>query len=128
MKCRALSLVFLAATGAQALHAAQVASPVAEAIGKKGCWARIYKDTNFKGDALVLLGPIAVAHVETDWGFSWDPQFRSLVIGPAATFTVFDNYNFRDRTATFAGGQKLADLNEHMGVFRTIRSLRLACP
>jgi hypothetical protein len=31
------------------------------------------------------------------------------------------------RTTTFAGGQKLADLDEHMGVFRTIRSMKLTC-
>src|SRR5687767_11568251 len=126
---RALSLfVLAAAAGAQGIHAADRAEvPIAAAIGKKGCWARIYKETSFKGDALVLLGPIAVAYVETDWGFSWDPQFRSLTVGPAATFTVFDNFNFGDRTATFAGGQQIADLDEHMGIFRTVRSMRLTC-
>jgi uncharacterized protein YjbI with pentapeptide repeats len=92
-----------------------------------GCWARIYKEPAFKGDSLTLVGPAEVADVATDWGFSWEPQFHSVMIGPAATFTVFDNRDYRDRTATFSGGQKIADLDERMGVFRTIRSMKLTC-
>ena len=29
----------------------------------------------------------------------------NVFIGPNATFTVYDNHNFRDRTATFAAGE-----------------------
>ena len=101
--------------------------PAASPPGRGGCWARIYKEEAFKGDSLTLIGPAEVADVATDWGFSWDPQFKSIAIGPTATFTVFDNRNFRDRTATFSGGRKLPDLDEHMGVFRTIRSMKLSC-
>ena len=92
-----------------------------------GCWARIYKEENFKGESLTLLGPADVDNVFTDWGFDWDPQFKSLIVGPKGTFTVYDNRSFRDRTATFAPGRYFRDLDEQMGVFRSIRSMRLQC-
>lgn len=92
-----------------------------------GCWARAYKGKNFSGDSLSLVGPAEVANVAEDWGFSWDPQFESLRVGPNAVLTIFDDPHFRDRTATFQPGKQLADLDSEMGIFRTIRSMRLRC-
>lgn len=92
-----------------------------------GCWARIYGRENFKGEVVTLIGPTAVENVGVDYGFAWEPQFKSLVLGQRAVLTLFDNVEFRDRTVTFKGGQQLADLGNRMGVFRSIRSMRLDC-
>jgi uncharacterized protein YjbI with pentapeptide repeats len=108
------------------LHVADAVVPAATA-GDSGCWARIYKGENFGGEVLALIGPSEVADVPPRWGFAWDPQFNSLVVGPEAVFTVFDKRNFRDRAATFDRGEKIPDLDKQMGVFRTIRSMRLSC-
>jgi len=40
---------------------------------------------------------------------------------------LHDNTRFRDRTATFKSGRRIADLNSEMGVFRSVRSIRVTC-
>jgi hypothetical protein len=55
-------------------------------------------------------------------------MYESVEIGPRATLTIFDEPGFRERTLKFQAGQRVADLDEVMGVFRTIRSARLTCP
>ena len=128
-----LILMFSAALATESVHAAPdtlrstaLLAP-ASAATTSGCWARIYKDENFAGEVVALIGPSEVANVPTRLGFPWDPQFKSLVVGPKGVFSVFDLRNFRERTATFDGGQKVADLDNQMGVFRTIRSMKLSC-
>jgi hypothetical protein len=89
----------------------------------------MYTEENFKGDSIALRGPAAIANVNVarDWGFEWEPQYRSLSVGPRAVLTIYDNHGFRDRSATFEPARRIPDLDEEMGVFRTIRSLRLTC-
>ena len=92
-----------------------------------GCWASLYKGPHFTGEALALRGRTDIANIHTDWGFAWDPQFESISVGPRAVLTIYDNVSFRDRTARFGPGKHVPDLDEKMGIFRSIRSLRVRC-
>jgi uncharacterized protein YjbI with pentapeptide repeats len=96
-------------------------------LEENGCWARLYVEENFKGGALTLIGPVEVANVARQWGFPWEPMYESVQVGPNASLSVFDNAEFRERTMTFDRGRKVSDLDEVMGVFRTIRSLKVRC-
>lgn len=92
-----------------------------------GCWARLYESQNFAGNLLSLVGPVDVPNAKVGSGFEWGRKFDSVAVGPKATLTVYDNENYRQKTATFKPGQKVADLDEKMGMFENIRSLKIAC-
>jgi uncharacterized protein YjbI with pentapeptide repeats len=94
---------------------------------ENGCWARLFVGENYKGGALTLVGPVEVANVAREYGFPWDPMYESVEVGPRASLAVFHNPQFRERTMTFERGQKIGDLDDVMGVFRTIRSLKVRC-
>jgi hypothetical protein len=107
------------------------AGTVVERAGAKGaaqgCWAQLFLHENFAGTALTLQGPAQVENVARDWGFPWDPLYESVRVGPAATLTVYEETMFRDRTAVFGAGRAIADLDDVMGIFRSIRSVKLRC-
>jgi hypothetical protein len=92
-----------------------------------GCWARLYHAKNYSGHVLTLVGPVDIDYVQPDWGFAWDPRYESLIVGPNATLTVYDDPNLRDKVAVFRAGQRVPDLNEKMGVFRSLRSMKVSC-
>lgn len=92
-----------------------------------GCWARLYDSTDFKGNQLTLVGPVDMPNMRTAFGTDWSGQFDSLQTGPKATLTVFDNENYKEKAATFKAGQKVKDLDEKMGSFEQVRSVKIAC-
>ena len=92
-----------------------------------GCWARLYDSTGFKGNQLSLVGPVDMPNMRTAFGTDWSGQFDSIQVGPKARLTVYDNENYREKAATFKPGQKVADLDEKMGLFEQIRSAKIAC-
>lgn len=91
-----------------------------------GCWARLYTDENFRGEVLSVVGPVDIANASVG-GFEWGRRFNSIVVGPKATLTAYDNDNYQQRTATFRSAQRVQDLDEKMGFFENIRSLRVVC-
>ncbi|HEX5611135.1 MAG TPA: beta/gamma crystallin domain-containing protein, partial [Burkholderiales bacterium] len=76
-----------------------------------GCWARLYDGQNFRGNELALLGPVDMANMRTAFGTDWSGQFDSVMTGPKATVTVYDNENYRQKAATIRPNQKIADLD-----------------
>jgi hypothetical protein len=92
-----------------------------------GCWARLYDSTDFKGNQLSLVGPVDMPNMRTAFGTDWSGQFDSIAVGPKATLTVYDNENYKEKAATFKSGQKVADLDQKMGLFENISSVRVAC-
>ena len=99
-----------------------------EATRAHGCWARLYLAENFASPALTLVGPVEVDYVTRDWGFAWDPRYKSVRVGPRATLTVYDDPRLKDRTAVFGPGRSVPDLNREMGLLRDIRSMKVSCP
>jgi len=59
------------------------------------CWADLYDDTEFAGKTIRLQGPIKLANLLKVQGENWDKKIESLVVGPKATLTVFENQNFK---------------------------------
>ena len=92
-----------------------------------GCWARLYDSTNFQGNQLSLVGPVDMPNMRTAFGTDWSGQFDSIAVGPKARLTVYDNENYGEKAATFKPGQKVADLDEKMGFFENISSVKVAC-
>ncbi|HEX6321185.1 MAG TPA: beta/gamma crystallin domain-containing protein [Burkholderiales bacterium] len=92
-----------------------------------GCWARLYDGSNFKGNELALVGPVDMPNMRTAFGTDWSGEFDSIQVGPKARLTVYDNENYRERAANFKPGQKVADLDEKLGFFEDISSVKVAC-
>jgi hypothetical protein len=92
-----------------------------------GCWAHLYDSTNFAGNQLSLVGPVDMPNMRTAFGTDWSGQFDSIAVGPKARLTVYDNENYGQKAATFKPGQKVADLDEKMGTFENISSVKVAC-
>jgi hypothetical protein len=66
-------------------------------------------------------------NMRTAFGTDWSGEFDSIQVGPKARLTVYDNENYAQKAATFKPGQKVADLDEKMGMFEQIRSAKIAC-
>lgn len=92
-----------------------------------GCWARLYDSTGFQGNQLSLVGPVDMPNMRTAFGTDWSGQFDSIAVGPNARLTVYDNENYGEKAAAFKPGQKVADLDEKMGTFENISSVKVAC-
>ena len=59
------------------------------------CWVDLYDDTQFKGKQIRLKGPIKLTNLLKVQGENWDKKIESIVVGPKATLTVFENKNFK---------------------------------
>ncbi len=59
------------------------------------CWVDLYDDTQFKGRHVRLKGPIKLTNLLKVQGNNWDKKIESIVVGPKATLTVFENKNFK---------------------------------
>lgn len=94
---------------------------------RQGCWARIYDGENFKGDALTLVGPVALSDLQGPFGLNWDDRVKSIETGKKAKVMVYDNEDFRDPVTTFKPGQKVADVSKRTGFFDEFASIRIDC-
>ncbi len=61
------------------------------------------------------------------FGIDWAGQFDSVAVGPKATLTAYDAENYKDKAQTFKPGQKVRDLDEKMGLFESIQSVKVSC-
>jgi hypothetical protein len=69
---------------------------------------------------LTLAGPIDIPSARVGANFAWGPKYDSVIVGPKATLTVYDNQDYQDKTTTFKPGQRVPDLNEKLGFFENI--------
>lgn len=93
-----------------------------------GCWARFYDDENFEGDQLTLVGPVDLPNMKFHQRFYWG-GLDSVVVGPKATVTIYDDENYRDRNATIQPGEHVRNLDDQkLGLFEDIESIRITCP
>lgn len=117
-----------AASGKRAPTAVLMVVAVPYASDQKlgdGCWARLYDGGNYTGSQYVLVGPVEVPAMRDGLGIN--EKYDSVVVGPKATLTVYDNINYRDKAATLKSGSRTPDLDEKMSLFETIRSLTMTC-
>lgn len=95
--------------------------------GNKGCWVKLYNEEGFRGDSLMLVGPINLAQMIGPFGFSWEDKVRSLETGPKANLTIYDNRDFRDQDNFISAGKKVPDMSKKMGFLDNFRSMMLSC-
>lgn len=95
----------------------------------QGCWARLYDKTNLRGNVLTLTGPVEIANGKpaTITGYEMGRNFDSVAVGPKASLMVWDQENFQNKTTTFKAGQVINNLDNRMGNFEEIRSLKVNC-
>lgn len=92
-----------------------------------GCWARLYEGTNYRGEVRVITGPATIPGMRVGTNSLWSGKYDSVIVGPKATLTVYDNEYYKDKAARFPPGQQVPDLDDKLGFFENIRSLQLAC-
>ncbi len=59
------------------------------------CWVDLYKNTQFKGEQIRLKGPIELNDLLNVQQENWDKKIESIIVGPKATLTVFENKNLK---------------------------------
>ena len=60
-----------------------------------GCWADFFEHSEFKGKHFKLKGPAQKKDLLKINGENWDKKVESILVGPKATVTVFENKNFK---------------------------------
>jgi len=59
------------------------------------CWADFFENAQFKGAHFRMKGPAKLKTLHKVQGENWDKRIESILIGPKATVTVFENKNFK---------------------------------
>jgi hypothetical protein len=62
---------------------------------KSDCWAEFFEGAQFKGKNFRLKGPAYKTNLVKVNGENWDKRIESILIGPKATVTVYENKNFK---------------------------------
>ncbi len=68
----------------------------------KDCWVDIFDDTQYKGKQFRVKGPTQLKTLFKVDGENWDKRIESVVVGPKATLTVFENKHFKLTLAEMA--------------------------
>lgn len=119
-------------TASAALPPVVLLVPVDYATDEKlgdGCWVRLYDSKNYGGGVFTLVGDVDVPNMRpgTVTGLEWGPNYDSVEVGPNATFTAWDDENYRDRTAMIGAGQRVADLSQRLRFGEDMESLKVDC-
>ena len=62
---------------------------------QKGCWAEFYEYAQMIGDHFRIDGPTALKNLKKVNGENWESRIDSIVVGPNAKVTVFENIDFK---------------------------------
>jgi hypothetical protein len=93
-----------------------------------GCWTRLFDGTDLKGkDMLTIAGPMDLQSLKTPSGINWSKRAESLVVGPKAKVTVFENEMFKNKQLTFQANQKVPSLRKELGFMNSIDSIKVSC-
>ncbi|MBK4736581.1 hypothetical protein [Noviherbaspirillum pedocola] len=95
----------------------------------KGCWVRLFPEPAFKGtDDLTIAGPVALPSLHTPaGGVYWKHKTESVIVGPKATVSIFENQRYSHQTATLAPGTREPQLRGNLKFTQSIDSLKIDC-
>lgn len=95
----------------------------------RGCWVRLFPEAGYKGDNdLTIAGPVELPSLHRPaGGIDWHPKAESLIVGPKATLTVYENQSFRGPSETIKSGTQHPQLRKDIGMMQSIDSLKIAC-
>ncbi len=84
------------------------------AVAKENeCWVDFYEYAEFIGDHLRLEGPLKMANLRDVKGQNWELRIDSLIVGPKAKVTLYENANFK---LTLTEMAKHPDLMKSLGI------------
>jgi hypothetical protein len=94
-----------------------------------GCYVTVFDQPGFRGIGDVLNGPgrwPSLEGLRQTRRDGWRNQIRSLLVGKAATVTVFTDADFRGESRQFAAQSDHPQLEDSFS--GRIESLQLSCP
>ena len=91
-----------------------------------GCWVKIYDGHNYSGRTLTLMGAQSLPHLEFGAGFDWEGDIDSIVVGPKAKLTLYEDELYVDRKGELKPNEKVADLHKSIAS-EGVESLMLSC-
>ena len=96
---------------------------------QQGCWVQLFPQTDYKGDDhLTISGPLDLPSLHNPrGGVIWKHKTESLIIGPRANVTVFENENYSHKTAALKPGTHEPQLRGNLKFTQSIDSLRIRC-
>lgn len=100
---------------------------VTDTVLQSGCWAQLYEERNFKGDASTVLGPIEIQALDKGTARRLHRAIDSLVVGPKATLTVYEHKAFKDKSMDFSPNTREPAVAHKLGITGRIESMRLTC-
>lgn len=97
-----------------ALLIAWMLGPSQTAVAKENeCWVDVYEYAEFIGDHIRLEGPLKLANLRDVKGQNWERRIDSLIVGPKAKVTLYENANFK---LTLTEMAKHPDLMKSLGI------------
>lgn len=95
----------------------------------KGCWIRLFPEENYQGkDDLTVAGPVDLPSLRTPAGnVLWKHKAESIIVGPKARVTVYENQSYRGPALTVEPGSRETKLREGLQLMQSIDSLQIRC-
>jgi len=87
-------------------------APLAQAK-QSGCWADFYEYAQYIGKKIRLHGPTGLNKLNNIEGENWESRIDSIVVGPEAKVTLYENINFK---LTLTEMSKHPDLMKSLGI------------
>jgi hypothetical protein len=111
-------------TGLVVLVPATVANPVPA----DGCWVQVFEEDNYGGDSVLVAGPRSLPNIKQSVaGHSFRTLGESVVAGPNARVTLYEDENFGGRSVDVEANYHISEVDESFGPFEQMASLRVAC-
>jgi hypothetical protein len=94
---------------------------------QNGCWVQLYDARNFEGDMVTLVGPIQLDSNDKAAGKQLRRNIDSLVTGPKAMLSVYEEKFFKNKSVNFGPNQREPGLIKKLGFTGNIQSLKVGC-
>lgn len=103
-----------------------------EATLANGCWVRLFPQPAYQGtNDLTIAGPMDVPSLHRPTGEAegvyWKAKAESLITGPTAKVTVYENAAFRGHQVNIKPGTQEPQLRQQLKFTQSIDSLKIAC-
>ncbi|MCR5863888.1 MAG: hypothetical protein ACK4PH_06445 [Aquincola tertiaricarbonis] len=112
------------APSVQVLPAERPAVPPSAAAGN-GCWVTFFDGTEYRGEQLVLLGPVGLKDMDRT-GKPWR-DWDSVMVGTTARVGTFTQEGYWERASLLEPGEQISDLRGATGRFKDIESIWVDC-
>lgn len=100
-----------------------------EATLAAGCWVKLFPQVDYKGDdSLTVAGPVDLPSLHTPrGGVEWKEKTESLIVGPRASVSIYENANYSHQTAVLKPCTQEPRLRGNLRFTQSIDSLRIRC-